>query len=321
MCAAENSSTGPRRRPVAGGRVSSAVLSCCSFHSRHRSRGEAHGYRRKRASSSALYGRSGFGTIHGGVRWNTVSCAAISAISGTTCTPLAPVPITATRLPVRSTVASHCAVCISVAGEVGETLDVGVPRGAEQSDGADDDVGDDGSAVVELAPPSVRLVRSTAPVRTERVEHQVAAQVEIVGDRLEVGEDLRLIGVGAGPRPVRRERERIEVALDVACRTGIDVLPPRAADTIGTFDDQQVVDASAPQRHRGGQSAEAGPDDHHPRRTAPAQRQHPAGQVSAGSGHRGGSSGWTAGFGSRTPPVRRVSSTSSRMSAYSVGLP
>ena len=32
-----------------------------------------------------------------------------------------------------------------------------------------------------------------------RAEHQMAAEVEVVGDRLEVGENLRLIGVGAGP--------------------------------------------------------------------------------------------------------------------------
>jgi hypothetical protein len=37
------------------------------------------------------------------VRWNTVSCAACSAISGIDCTPDEPVPITATRWPVKST--------------------------------------------------------------------------------------------------------------------------------------------------------------------------------------------------------------------------
>jgi hypothetical protein len=52
------------------------------------------------------------------------------------------------------------------------------------------------------------------------------------------------------------------VALDVARRARIDVPPPGAADTVRTLDDQQVIDALAPQRHRGGESAEAGPDDH-----------------------------------------------------------
>ncbi len=37
------------------------------------------------------------------VRWNTVNDATSSAMAGTTCTPLEDVPITATRLPVKST--------------------------------------------------------------------------------------------------------------------------------------------------------------------------------------------------------------------------
>ena len=36
------------------------------------------------------------------VRWKTTSCLVLGAISGMNCTALAPVPITATRLPVRS---------------------------------------------------------------------------------------------------------------------------------------------------------------------------------------------------------------------------
>ncbi len=38
-----------------------------------------------------------------GVRWNTVSWSASAAISGIDCTADEPVPITATRLPVKST--------------------------------------------------------------------------------------------------------------------------------------------------------------------------------------------------------------------------
>ena len=38
-----------------------------------------------------------------GVRWNTVSCPTVFATSGIACTPVAPVPITATRLPAKST--------------------------------------------------------------------------------------------------------------------------------------------------------------------------------------------------------------------------
>ena len=39
------------------------------------------------------------GAAHCGERWNTVTCAASSAIAGTICMALAPVPTTATRFP------------------------------------------------------------------------------------------------------------------------------------------------------------------------------------------------------------------------------
>jgi len=71
------------------------------------------------------------------------------------------------------------------------------------------------------------------------------------------------------------------VALDVARRARIDILPPGSADTVGTLDDQQVIDALAPQRHRCGKSAEASTDDHHSRRPTASQRPHPTGEVSA----------------------------------------
>ncbi len=53
---------------------------------------------RTRAGNST----SGRGCTHGGVRWNTVSPAVCLAISGTNWIADAPVPITATRRPVRS---------------------------------------------------------------------------------------------------------------------------------------------------------------------------------------------------------------------------
>ena len=60
------------------------------------------GTARNVARIGAGIGASGRGWIHGGVRWNTVRCAACSAISGTNWIADAPVPITATRLPARS---------------------------------------------------------------------------------------------------------------------------------------------------------------------------------------------------------------------------
>ena len=43
------------------------------------------------------------GTVYCGVRWNTVRWPACLAITGIDCTPLEPVPMTPTRLPVKST--------------------------------------------------------------------------------------------------------------------------------------------------------------------------------------------------------------------------
>ena len=139
-------------------------------------------------------------------------------------------------------------------------------------------------------------------------------EVEVVGDRLQVGQDLRLVGVRAAPRPIRGERERIQVALDVAGRARIHVLPPGAADTIGTLDDQQVVDAFAPQRHRGGESAESGADDDHSWRMAVSQTPAP-GRRYCGAGHCE-----VPRVNCRIPPVSRGPG-SLEMSAYSVGVP
>lgn len=50
----------------------------------------------------AVKGRSPRGTIHGGVRWNTLRLATLAAISGTNWMALPSVPITATRLPRKS---------------------------------------------------------------------------------------------------------------------------------------------------------------------------------------------------------------------------
>ncbi|GAA3420958.1 hypothetical protein GCM10018952_66020 [Streptosporangium vulgare] len=54
-------------------------------------------------------GKSGLGWIQGGVRWKTCRRETRSAIRGTNWTADAPVPMTATRFPVRSTEWSHSA--------------------------------------------------------------------------------------------------------------------------------------------------------------------------------------------------------------------
>ena len=42
------------------------------------------------------------GLIHCGVRWKTNTCSASAAMGARSCTPVEPLPMIATRLPVRS---------------------------------------------------------------------------------------------------------------------------------------------------------------------------------------------------------------------------
>ncbi len=54
-------------------------------------------------SSASSHGRFLFGTAKFAVRWNTYRCSATAAISGATWIPVDPVPMSPTRLPVKST--------------------------------------------------------------------------------------------------------------------------------------------------------------------------------------------------------------------------
>jgi hypothetical protein len=58
---------------------------------------------RSRACSSGVIGRLFSGVHQLAVRWYTVSDATSPAMAGMICTPLDPVPTTATRLPAKST--------------------------------------------------------------------------------------------------------------------------------------------------------------------------------------------------------------------------
>ena len=62
-------------------------------------------------------GSSAWGSATAAVRWKTVRCAACSATAGMNWAALAPVPMMATRLPVRSTSWSHSAEWKRLAGE------------------------------------------------------------------------------------------------------------------------------------------------------------------------------------------------------------
>ena len=72
------------------------------------------GSRAKRRRTAPGISKSSLGVTKIGVRWKTVRWAARFASSGTSWTDVAPVPMTATRLPSRSAESSHFAVCTTV---------------------------------------------------------------------------------------------------------------------------------------------------------------------------------------------------------------
>ena len=145
------------------------------------------------------------------------------------------------------------------AAEVGQAVDVGELWRSEQSGGADDDVGGQCGGVPGLVQLAIPLpgVRVPADGAHSGVKHEVAAQIEVVGHRLEVGQNLGLPSVGAAPGFVGRKRKRVQVTLDIARGTGIAVAPPGAPDAVVALDDDQIVDAGPAQCHRRTQAAEA----------------------------------------------------------------
>ena len=137
--------------------------------------------RRRRRDSAASGGHQG------GVRWKTVSCATFGAISGTNWKALAPVPITATRLPFRSTSWRHSGGVEGRAREAVAARDVGQARPVELADGADHRIGLDRLASCRPCPASfarqsdARLVAGR--LSTSGLEADVLAQVVLVGAR------------------------------------------------------------------------------------------------------------------------------------------
>src|SRR5262249_22747713 len=75
-----------------------------------------------------------------------------------------------------------------------------------------------------------------------RAEPDVTAQVEAIGDVLEIREDLRLgrVALGPGPLLLQLVRPRVGVghALDVAARPGVPFPDPGSADAGGLVDDE-----------------------------------------------------------------------------------
>ena len=93
------------------------------------------------ARSQREIGRSVWGMIHGAVRWKTCICSTSGAIAGTNWIAEAPVPITATRLPVDVVVVVPLRGVEHAALEAVQALDVGRLGIAQRAGGGDQHAG------------------------------------------------------------------------------------------------------------------------------------------------------------------------------------
>jgi hypothetical protein len=206
------------------------------------------------------------GTLKFGVLWKTVTCAASRARIGVDCTPDEPVPITPTPQ------AGHVDRLVrplrgvqDPPGEGGQTGQVRPLRRRQVADRPDQEPGFPAPARLGLHTPAITLTLPVAP-RDPLAQVHVAAQVEPVGDVLDVAEDLRLSGVALRPAPflfqLGGERVGIVVALDVAPGTRVPVPVPDAADVVPRLEDGDPH-SLGPQGVQRPQAGEPGADDDH----------------------------------------------------------
>ena len=93
---------------------------------------------------------------------------------------------------------------VTLAGKGIEPRDVGHMRRREGTDRTDQKLGRDALAGAGLEPPALCLF-VIAGVAHPGFELDVAAQVEPVGDVLQIGQHRGLIGLGLGPVPLPHE--------------------------------------------------------------------------------------------------------------------
>ena len=154
------------------------------------------------ACSSGVIGALLSGVHQLAVRWYTVSEATSPAMAGISCTPLDPVPMTATRLPAKSTgVAGHRPGVVRLAAEVLASGHVREVRHREHAGRGDEEPRAELGAVAERDGPRPR--RLVVHGRGDRgVEPDVAPEVEAVDDVVEVALGLRLLGEVLLPLPL-----------------------------------------------------------------------------------------------------------------------
>ena len=187
------------------------------------------------------------------------------AISGMNCTALAPVPITATRLPCRSTSWSHRAEWnVGPANESrpsmsGKSGRLSWPTALMTAFGGDRllaPVGDAARRRVHASSASDHVGRRAPRCRTR----MSLAQAERVGAAPEVVEQHVLGREVQRPVVALRERVAVVVVRVVDAATGIRVLEPRAADVVVLLDDHERH-AGLLQPVRGEQARHARADD------------------------------------------------------------
>ena len=137
------------------------------------------------------------------------------------CTPVEPVPMTPTRLPVGRHHRAASGPCDRPAAELVHARDVREVGRRQQPDAVDDELGR------QVSPVSVttvhRPVASSNVGRFDRgVERDAAPKVEAVGDVVQVGQDLRLPRVALVPVPlvVKLAVERVAVRRDLGVASG-----------------------------------------------------------------------------------------------------
>ena len=172
---------------------------------------------------------------------------------------LAPVPMIATRFPVKSTLWSHCAEWKAAPRNSSMPVDVRHARDMQRAGTRDQELGD---VLLPRLGEHMPAVLAVVPVRAAHLlaEPDVAAQAVLFGDTPEVVQDLRLRREQLAPGGFRLEGERVEVRRHVACATGVAVVPPGAADVIGLLHDDEVH-TLALQRDGHAQAGESRSDD------------------------------------------------------------
>ena len=136
------------------------------------------------------------GAHHWGVRWNTVRWPAVLATSVMVCTPVAPVPITATRLLRSAPVPSASHGCGRTGLGSRDAGDGRHRRCREHADGGDQEPCGVAPAVREGDVPAARVFLIVCGGHPA-LELDVAAQIELVGDVIQIALGLGLRSKGS----------------------------------------------------------------------------------------------------------------------------